>query len=456
MSPKRSSDGAPRPTAEEGAGLEGLVDGAPLVVCLGPGGVGKTTLSSVIALHQAATAQRSLVLTVDPARRLADALGLGLGALSDSPTAITSFAKMHPGGSLSALMLDPAATFDRLVTMLVPDSARRDALFANRFYQHLSRSLAGTLEYMAVERLHELSSSARFDRIVLDTPPTTNALDFLEAPDRLAAFFDERVTRWFMPSAATGVRSWTSRLVQRAGASVVSLLSRVAGEAFVEDTVGFFGAFADLLGGFRTRGVEVGKLLRHPRTVFLIVCAPDGNRLAEALALDERLSQAGCRAHGFIVNRVDARFLPATADAQQSIDRATALLGGEGERPRVEAFLRRLEALHAARESSAALQGEVVEALRARVGHRPVFTAPRVPASESPRAALLALYLGLFPGHAQSQDAMVEPLAALTAAHSADPLATETGLPPPADAGRAAEAPDALPVRGRRVTDADT
>ena len=375
--------------------LAQLLADAPLVVCLGPGGVGKTTLSAVIALHQAARAQRSLVLTIDPARRLADALGLS--GLTNDPAEIASFARMHPGGKLSALMLEPAATFDHLVAMVVPDPARRKKLLENRYYQHLSRSLAGTLEYTAVERLHTLTASGLYDRVVLDTPPTTNALDFLEAPDRLSAFFSENVTRWFLPESRTQSLPWTARLFNRAGSSALSLLGRVAGETFVEDTVGFVGAFADLFGTFRSRGVEVGRLLRLPSTVFLVVCAPDSHRLAEAKALDRRLAEAGCGVRGFIVNRVDTPFLPREGEVEATMERATELLGGPGERARVEVFLRRLEALRQARESSAARHAEAVADLRRHAGSRPVFTAPNVPAGESPRAALLAVYVGLFP-----------------------------------------------------------
>ncbi len=383
------------PDAAPAGGLAQLLADAPLVVCLGPGGVGKTTLSAVLALHQAARGQRSLVLTIDPARSLADALGLA--GLTNDPAEVASFSRMHPGGTLSALMLDPAATFDHLVSMVVPDPARRKALLENRYYQHLSRSLAGTLEYTAVERLHTLTASGDFDRIVLDTPPTTNALDFLEAPDRLSAFFSESVTRWFMPQARGRPLSWSARLFNRAGSSALSLLGRVAGETFVDDTVSFVGAFADLFGTFRSRGVEVKRLLRLPSTVFLVVCPPDTHRLAEAQELDRKLSEAGCRVSGFVVNRVDLPFLPLEGEVEVAMARATELLGGPGERARVEVFLRRLEALRHERESSAARHAEAVAELRRHAGSRPVFTAPNVPASESPRAALLAVYVGLFP-----------------------------------------------------------
>ena len=371
--------------------LPQVLDGAPLVVCLGPGGVGKTTLSAVLSLHQAAAGHRSLVLTIDPARRLADALGVPI--LTNDPVEITTYRKMHPAGSLSALMLDPTATFDHLIALLVGDPARRQALLANRAYQHLSRYLAGTLEYMAVERLHELTRGDQFDAIVLDTPPTTNALDFLEAPERLARFFSDRVIKRFMPQPAAG--SWSARLWHRASGSVLSLLSRAAGESFVNDAVGFVSTFGDLFGHFRARGIAVGKTLRDPRTRFVIVCAPDPNRLAEARTIDRRLAEARCRAHAFIVNRVDQPFLPA-ARAPDALLRATALLGGAAERERVQLFIDRLEAMRRVQESSAATHAQAVEELRDYAGKRPVFVAPRVPLGQSPRASLLALYVGLF------------------------------------------------------------
>jgi len=374
-----------------GTGLSALIDRAPLVVCLGPGGVGKTTLSSVLALHRAATGARALVLTIDPARRLADALGVA--GLTNDPVEVSVFRRLHPAGTLSALMLDPASTFDHMLAVLVADPVRRAALMENRFYRHMSRSLAGTLEYMAVERLHDLAAEKRFDGIVLDTPPTTNALDFLEAPDRLASFFSDRVVRFFLPE--TG-RTWTQRLFARAGSAALQLMTRVGGEEFVGETVGFFQAFSDLLGSFRSRGVEVGRLLRAPSTVFLVVCAPDPARLDEAREIDRRLAQAGCRARAFLVNRVDEAFLPEAGEIEEALGRATALLGGSGERERARLFVERLEALRHAQATGAAVHARVVDELRAYAAPRPVFTAPAVPAGQSPRAALLAIYLGLF------------------------------------------------------------
>ncbi len=384
---------SPSIPAARGDDLAALIADAPLVVCVGPGGVGKTTVSAVLALRQAAAARRALVLTIDPARRLADALGQD--ELTNDPVELGAFQKLHPGGTLSALMLDPAATFDHMIALLVPDRQRREALMANRVYQHISRGLAGTLEYMAVERVYELFRTGRFDNVVLDTPPTSNALDFLEAPDRIADFFSDKVARWFLPNQPASA-SWTSRLWSRAGSTALSLISKVAGPNFVAETSDFFGAFSDLLGHFRKRGTDVGGLLRDPRTVFLVVCAPDPARFAEAKALDERLTDAGCIPRAFIVNRVEETFLPGQSEIEQAVGRAANLLGGEQAREATQAFMERLEGLRRQQASAAAAHASVVESVRRYAAPRPVFTVPRIPAGESPREALLAMYVGLF------------------------------------------------------------
>jgi len=403
--------------------LEDLVRDAPLTILLGPGGVGKTTVSSVMALHKAAEGDRSLVLTIDPARRLADALGIA--KLTNDPVEVESLRKMHPSGSLSALMLDPTATFDQMIGMLVSDPERRETLLGNRFYQYLSRGLAGTLEYMAVERLHALSKSGDYDSIVLDTPPTTNAVDFLDAPSRLAEFFSKNVTRWFLPSEEQAPRSWTKKIVNRAGSSALSLISRLAGETFAEETSQFFQLFADLLGSFRARGLEVGKILRDSNTVFLIVCSPDVNRLSEAKAIDKHLRESGSKASGFIVNRVDEAILPEQEELARAVEKASSLLGGAGEMERVGLFVERLEKLRQTQQALSSLHTQAVDDLRAYASPRPVYSAPRVPAGQSPRASLLALYLGLF-------------------AENAEPLDSKTK-----QASKTARAPR----RGRRATD---
>jgi hypothetical protein len=197
-----------------------------------------------------------------------------------------------------------------------------------------------------------------------------------------------------MPAGKRNPGGLASRLLGQAGSSAKALLGRVAGQAFVSETVEFFGTFADVLGGFQTRGLEVSRLLRDPRTVFLVVSTPDAQRLEEARAIDRRLADAGVRARAFVVNRVDEPFLPAPGEIPLAIERATQLLGGD--RERVQVFMARLEDLRRAHTGAALDQGRIIEDLRRHAEERPVVTAPRVPAGESPRAALLALYVGLF------------------------------------------------------------
>ncbi|MBN2358660.1 MAG: ArsA family ATPase [Deltaproteobacteria bacterium] len=381
--------------------LHEIVDAAPLVVCLGPGGVGKTTIAAVLALRAAAAGQRALVLTIDPARRLADALGVA--GLTNDPTPVRAFEFLHPAGTLSALMLDPAATFDHLIAVLVPDVERRRKLLENRIYLQLSRSLAGTLEYMAIERLHDIVVSEAYQGIVLDTPPTTNALDFLDAPERAARFFHERVTRWFVHRPER--LSWTSRLFDRAGSTVLALLSRVVGEEFVSDMTAFFTAFGDLFGAFRARGERVSALLRDRRTVFVIVASPDPYRLPEALEIDRRLVDAGCAPRAFIVNQVEEVFAPEWLDLEASTDAAASAIEAQAGRERVRAFVERLEAHRRAHHESARIHAEAVARLRAHAGNRPVFTAPRIPPGGGARESLLAIYQALFARAASSADA---------------------------------------------------
>ncbi len=195
---------------------------------------------------------------------------------------------------------------------------------------------------------------------------------------------------------ASTAESWTSRLWNRAGAAATSLIGRVAGQAFVDETVGFFSAFSDLLGHFRSRGEQVGKLLRDPRTVFLVVCAPDPARIAEAQVISEHLADEGCVPRAFIVNRVEEAFLPGPGAMESAVERAASLLGGQEEREHTRAFMDRLETLRRQQESAAAVHASAVEAVRQFAAPRPVFTVPRVPVGETPRDSLLAMYLGLF------------------------------------------------------------
>ncbi len=274
-----------------------------VVVCLGSGGVGKTTTSAALALHAAMSGRRVLCLTIDPARRLANSLGLD--ALHHEPQRIESalFEKhgLHCRGELSAMMLDMKHTFDRLVALHAASPQQRERIYRNKLYQYVSTSLAGTQEYMAMEKLYEVRSDDRFDLIVLDTPPTTNALDFLDAPQKLVGAIDSPVMRWFVEQLE---RRKGIDLVSRGTALVLRGLARFTGAAFLEHVGEFLVDVNQLFGGFRERARAVYAGLRGSDVAFLIVTSPSPLSIAEAIFFQKKLVAYDIRALGIIVNRV--------------------------------------------------------------------------------------------------------------------------------------------------------
>jgi anion-transporting ArsA/GET3 family ATPase len=287
--------------------------GKRVVICAGSGGVGKTTTSAALAMGLAAAGQRVAVVTIDPARRLATSLGLS--DLGNEPRLVDPqrFAGhgIVMGGELWAMQLDAKRTFDELVTRLAPDAAARDDVLSNRIYQQLSSAVAGSQEFTAVAKLYELDRSGRFDVLVLDTPPSRNALDFLDAPDRLTGFLEGRALKVFL--APTGLAA----KVVGAGTSVVfSVLRRLTGVDLLDDLAVFFRALGGLLDGFRERAEGVKALLADPATTFLIVSSPEREPVEEAIFFRGKLDDHGMPFGGLVVNRVHALDgAPADADA---------------------------------------------------------------------------------------------------------------------------------------------
>jgi len=273
---------------------------SPLVVVVGAGGVGKTTLAAALALRSAAAGRDTLVMTFDPSNRLKDTLGVGEAARdSEAPV------EAGGPGRLAASLLDARRTFDRLVDRYSPTPEARNRILHNRFYDHLSGSLAGVLEYMGVERLYEAANEGRYDRIFLDTPPTRQALDFLEAPDRIVGFLDSGALRialkpWFDDR---GRLRPTSRL-GFLGRNVEAFLDRIVGLELLRDMAEFFQAFAPLYDGFRQRALEVQELLRSSRTLFVLVSGPGKERIADTLFFARRLQEAGHHLGPIVVNRM--------------------------------------------------------------------------------------------------------------------------------------------------------
>ena len=254
-----------------------ILEGKDICICAGSGGVGKTTTSAAIATGMAARGLKVCVLTIDPAKRLADSLGLeelGNEARQVDPVLFEQQG-IEIEGELWAMMLDAKATFDELVARQAPDEEARDRVLNNRIYQQISSALAGSQEYMAMEKLFELHSEGRFDLLVLDTPPSRNALDFLDAPKRLTQFIEGRSLRVFMKP--TG------------------LAAKVAG---------FFNAFSGMVDGFQARAKRVNSLLGDPRTCFLVVCGPQGEPVDEAVYFHRKLVEAKLPFGGVIVNKV--------------------------------------------------------------------------------------------------------------------------------------------------------
>lgn len=282
------------------ASLVDRLTGAKVVVCGGPGGVGKTTTAAALGVALARTGQRVCVVTIDPARRLAEALGIG--ELTNDPSPVDGpMLGLPGGGALWAMMLDPQRTFDGLITELSPDEATRDRLLANPLYRHVSSAAGGGHEFTAVARLHDLAADPRFDVVVLDTPPSRNALDFLDAPDRISAVLEGRAIRALLGTGKTG---FAARLAQKAVGVGMAALQRLTGIDVLRDMQAFFDAIGPLSDGFVARATAVRALLRDADTHFVVVTSPEPVPAAEALALRRHLDQVGMPFRAIIVNRV--------------------------------------------------------------------------------------------------------------------------------------------------------
>jgi len=263
--------------------LDELLLGKRVVICCGPGGVGKTTLAACLALRAAVLGRKALVCTIDPARRLANALGLEEIANQEvvvEPGRLAA-AGLELEGSLSALMLDTKRQFDELIGKFARTDEARQRILGNRFYQTISSNVVGSQEYMAMEKLWELDAQGRHELIVLDTPPTKHALDFLMAPSRMTNVLDKSVLDVLMkPFDRAGRLSLG--LLARAAKKIAKKIDDVVGLQFVHDLSEFFQAFEGMYDGFRDRAKKVNELLREKATAFVVVAAPLTIPLREA------------------------------------------------------------------------------------------------------------------------------------------------------------------------------
>lgn len=336
-------------------GLDEILRRHRIIICAGSGGVGKTTTAAAVAARAALSGKRTIVMTIDPAKRLADALGVR--ALGNVGAAVTVDAV--PGGKLSAMMLDQKGAWDEMVERHAPSPEIRDRILQNSFYRHLSESFAGSQEYMAIEQLCELHASGLYDVIVVDTPPTRHALDFLEAPQRLADFLDRRVVKWFVKPYFSA--SWaTMRFVNRTVGFLFRRLEDATGISALVEVSEFFTAMSGLFEGFEPRVHRVYELLRSQETAFVLVAAPDEPVLAEAEYFCRQVHDLNMQLRAVVFNRVHremagkglqsdevrrlmVRLLGDTGLARQlaeNFDRYEAI--GRGDGLRMEAFRRQL------------------------------------------------------------------------------------------------------------------
>ena len=270
-----------------------VLEGKDICICAGAGGVGKTTTSAAIGVGMARRGLKVGVLTIDPARRLANSLGLP--ELGNEERRI----ELDAPGELWAMMLDAKSTFDEIVDKHAPDAATRDAVLSNRIYKELSTAVAGSQEYMAMEKLHELHAEGRYDLLVLDTPPSRNALDFLDAPDRLSRFIDSRALHFFLAPSRTGLK-----LFSRGTGLVFSVMKRITGVDLLQDLSDFFSSFGGMAQGFRDRAKAVKQLLADDRTTFLLVTSPAHEAIEEAKFFRDKIEEAGMPFGAVIVNRM--------------------------------------------------------------------------------------------------------------------------------------------------------
>lgn len=279
------------------ASMADVVRDSRIIVCCGSGGVGKTTSAAALALAAAENGRNVVLITIDPAKRLADALGLS--GLTNDPSPID----VRGSGRLWAMMLDARATFDSVIRQQARDEAQVRRILENPFYDNVASKLSGSQEYMAAEKLFELSNDDRFDLVVVDTPPTREALDFLEAPQKLMNFLDHRVYRWLIAPARSGLK-----IVNIAAQPILRTIGRVIGADVLADAINFFQAFEGIESGFRDRAEAVQSLLKSDVTKYLVVASPRRDTVDEAIYFARQLESAGMAVTGLIINRLQPRF----------------------------------------------------------------------------------------------------------------------------------------------------
>jgi anion-transporting ArsA/GET3 family ATPase len=306
-------------TTTPGPTLDELVRTKKVIVCVGSGGVGKTTMSAAIALKAAELGRRVCVLTIDPAKRLANAMGLTALDNTESRIAtdrLEAAGVRHPAGELWAMMLDAKRTWDDLVRRFAQDPEQARRILANHYYQQISSALAGSQEFMAMEKLYELHESGKYDLLVLDTPPTRHALDFLDAPKKMMGFMDEGVLAFLLtPSRIAGKLGFG--FLTSSSAMMFTLLQRITGFEVLRDISDFVSNFGGMHAGFRDRAGKVEAFLRAGGSSFVLVTSPAPSTVEEAEFFFGKLAEYRMPFGGVVVNRVHADALEETGATEQ-------------------------------------------------------------------------------------------------------------------------------------------
>ncbi|MCM2280502.1 MAG: AAA family ATPase [Bdellovibrionaceae bacterium] len=317
--------------------IDAILTSQKVVVCAGSGGVGKTTIAAALGVRAAQLGLRTLVLTVDPAKRLATALGLDLS--DDTEKRVPS--QSYPG-ELSAAVIDSRKTFDHFIVRHAKDRAAGERILRNRLYQQLSTTLSGSQEFTSLERLLEAVESQRYDLVILDTPPTKHAMDFLMAPQRIHSLFQDSVTKWFIEATQPG-GGLISNLVSRGTRTVLKSLEVLTGGQFIEELVDFFAAIRSVQTSLRDRSIAVQKLLSGARTKFIVVTSFDAAKLDEAKYLQTALRKMGFALEAIVINRAYPMWLP------EDIERERIAQSQGPEQEKVLLFYERFKQFHALR-----------------------------------------------------------------------------------------------------------
>ena len=356
--------------------FESLLDTRRVIITVGAGGVGKTTSAAALGVAAARRGKKVLCMTIDPARRLAESLGIeqmSTEAMVIDPQLFIDAGAPLKGG-LTVMMLDTKRTFDELVTKYSSSMENADSLLKNKLYQYVSTSLAGTQEYMAMEKLVAVKNDPRYDLILLDTPPTSNALDFLDAPERMIDALDSAAMRWFVEAFQSSGKL-SLNILARSAALVLKTIGKITGGGFLEELARFISELNDLFGGFKERAKVVQQTLRGTDVAFVLVTSPASMSLQEVLYFSDRLEEHGMPRGAFVINRF--RVPPAHAGAVISPAVAAGALAARGLVLDVDAPERLVRA-HADAVKLGLLDAQNVRALDVRLKGVPIVRVPEL------------------------------------------------------------------------------